>query len=78
MARSEARGCVTREDVCLQHTLRSAQLGQSAAQVAHGLADALLILDEGEPHMAVTTRTEPDTGRGGHVGLLHEVLGELE
>ena len=38
------------------------QLRQGAAQVAHGLADALLVLDEGETDVAVPAGAEPDAG----------------
>ena len=56
----------------------SAQLGQRAAQVAHGLADALLVLDEGEPHVAVTTGAEPHAGRRRDIGLFDQIFGEFE
>ena len=38
------------------------QLGQGGAQVAHGLADALLVLNEGETDVAVPAGPEPDAG----------------
>ena len=37
----------------------SAQPGQGPAQAADALADALLVLDEGEPDVGVTPRAEP-------------------
>ena len=38
----------------------SAQLGQGPAQVADALGDPLLVLDQGEAHVAVATRPEAD------------------
>ena len=38
------------------------QLRQGGAQVAHGLADALLVLDQGETDVAVPAWAEPDPG----------------
>ena len=43
-------------------TGRSVQLGEGLAQVAHGLADALFVLDQGEADVAVTAGPEPDAG----------------
>ena len=39
---------------------RELQLRERPAQVSDGLADPLLVLDQGEPHVAVSTRSEPD------------------
>ena len=39
---------------------RSAELGQAPAEVADGLADPLLVLDQGEPDVAVAARAEAD------------------
>src|SRR5450631_1423112 len=64
--------------VAVPNSANSAQLGQGPAQVAHGLTDALLVLDEGEAHVAIAARTEAHPGRGGHIGLGDEVLGEFE
>ena len=49
---------------------RESQLREGLAQVAHGLVDALLVLDQREPHEAVAAGTEPDAGRRRHVRLL--------
>jgi hypothetical protein len=45
-----------------RRTRPSPQLGQCAAQVAHGLTDALLVLNEGEAHMAVAAGPEAHAG----------------
>ena len=51
-----------RAPACPERAAASAQLGQRAAQVAHGLADALLVLDEGEADVAVAAGAEADAG----------------
>src|SRR5688572_8166145 len=40
--------------------LGSAELGQTSLELADGLDDALLVLDEGEPHVPVTGGAEAD------------------
>src|SRR5581483_9349601 len=56
----------------------SAELGQYPPQVADALADALLVLDEREAHVAVPARPEADAGRGRHLGITNEPGRELE
>src|SRR5207237_6997052 len=45
---------------------------------AGGLADALPVIDEGEAYVAPPPGTEPEAGRGGHLPLRHQELGELQ
>src|SRR4051812_11045030 len=56
----------------------SAELDQCPAEVADGLSGPVLVLDEGEADVAVAAGAEPDAGRGGDVGLLHQEAGELQ
>src|SRR3989442_10794434 len=63
-----------------QLTVRSLPV-RSAAQLleaAQRLADPLLVLDEREPHVALSVFPEADARRHGHLGLLDQELGELE
>src|SRR4029453_6863089 len=41
-------------------------------QTAKRLPDALLVLDQRKAHEAFSVLPEPDTRRGGHLGLLNE------
>src|SRR5581483_9096026 len=54
------------------------ELRQRPAQIAHGLVDALLVLDEGKTHVPVTAWAETDTRRRGDVGLVDQELGEIK
>src|SRR5919106_3512433 len=54
------------------------ELRERAADAADGLADALLVLDEGEAHEPLAPGSEADAGRNRDLRLLHEHLGELE
>src|SRR3954467_12316414 len=56
----------------------SAELGERLAEVAGGLVDALLVLDEREADVAVATRTEADAGRQRDLGLTYEERRELD
>src|SRR2546426_3767539 len=47
-------------------------------QAAQGLFDPLLVLDEGEPDIALAVFAEADAGRDRHLALLDQHLGELE
>src|ERR1700689_875932 len=57
---------------------RSAELGQTAAEVADGLVGPLLVVDQGEANVAVAAGTEAEPRRGGDLGVVDEQLGELE
>src|SRR5262245_18155089 len=47
-------------------------------EAAEGLLDALLVLDEGEPHEALAVLAEADAGRHGDLALVDQELRELE
>src|SRR5712692_115049 len=47
-------------------------------QAPQGLLDALLVLDQGEAHVALAVLPEADAGGDCHLALLDEHLGELE
>src|SRR5918995_6533830 len=51
---------------------------EEAANAARGLADALLVLDEGDAHVIVAVLAETDARRHRDVGLLDEEFRELE
>src|SRR5437016_1421715 len=55
-----------------------APAGARAADAAHSLAGAVLVLDEREAHVVVAMLAEADTGRDRDLGLLQEELRELE
>src|SRR5690606_41937596 len=44
----------------------------------HCLADAILILDQGEAHMVVTIVAKADPRRDRHLGFSQQLLGELQ
>ena len=48
------------------------EFGQRLAKVSHGLVDALLVLDEREPHERVASVAEPDARRRRHLGFLYQ------
>src|SRR5262245_50365115 len=48
------------------------------AEAAERLPDPLLVLHEGEAHVALPVLAEADAGRDGHLRLLDEQLGELQ
>src|SRR5258705_258799 len=52
--------------------------GERAADAAPSLADAVLVLHEGEAHEALTTGAEADAGRHRDLGLTDQQLRELE
>src|SRR6266571_5268075 len=59
----------------------STRLTRSASQVLEApqrLANPLLVLDEGEAHVALTVLAEADARRDGHLRVLDEELGEFE
>src|SRR6478672_3589758 len=51
---------------------------EETAEIAGRLADALLVFDERNAHIAVAVLAEADTGGDRHVGLLDEELGEFK
>src|SRR6476646_916072 len=55
----------------------SAELGEGLAQAADRLRDALLVLDQREPHETFATGAEPAAWRHRDLRLLHEQGGEL-
>src|SRR5690606_21277392 len=57
---------------------RPSEAGQAALKAADRLADAVLVLDEREPHELVAPRAEPDARGDGDVALLDEVRRELD
>src|ERR1700677_4670731 len=56
----------------------SAELCKRPPEVAHRLANALLVLDEREADVTLTTSAEANPGRGRHARVGDKVLGELE
>src|SRR5262245_66414545 len=53
-------------------------IAQQPADVAHGLADAVRVLDQREAHEALARGAEADAGRHGDLRALEQQLGELE
>ena len=51
---------------------------KKAPEVAAGLADPLLVLDEGNPDKAVAMFAETDARGDRHIGLLDQELGEFK
>jgi len=56
----------------------SGQLHESAPEPADRLLDPLLVLDQGETHEAIASRSEADAGRARYICPLHKELRELQ
>src|SRR5262245_63319964 len=52
--------------------------GEELFDAARGLADAMLVLHQGDAHIAFAILAEAEAGRHGYVGLVDEHLGELD
>ena len=51
---------------------------EEAADIARGLADALLVLHQRDAHEALAVFAEADAGRDGEIGLFHQQRGKLD
>ncbi len=51
---------------------------QKTTDVARGLPDALLILDQRDANILVAMLAEADARRNGHIGLLDQKFGEFD
>jgi len=58
--------------------MRQAELGEAALELAGGLGDPLLVLDQREPHVPVALGAEADTGRDRDVAVADDQLGEVD